>query len=112
MQLILEMTEGSVPESPEGGMGYYFVQCRSKHDGKIRTFGAYYLHKYGLAFEDGPCPSCPDPSGGEACHGAQDGQCPVTGWFEEKWYTDVDGVYRPLSGEVVAFAKQPEPFIK
>lgn len=109
MQVTLNFTEGNKPEAEPGTARYYFVRTRSRHDGKVRTHGAYYLSKYGLVYEYGSCPGCPDPEGGPKCLGAETGECPTTGWFDEVTDPEFDSVYEPLSGEVIAFTLPPEP---
>ena len=110
MHLTLEFLAGT-PDTPSGAMQYCFVQHRSPHDHKVRVFGAYYLNEYKLYFEDGPCPQCPYPNGEEDCIAVAGDGCPTTGWFEEKWHPEYDSVYEPLRGDVIGFARQPEPTI-
>ncbi len=106
----LTFTEGNVPAEIEpGSMAYFFVAMRSSYDGQIRIFGAFYLNGYPLVFEDRPCPDCPDPDGGgPTCHGAETGQCPVTGWVDERWNGDDQGYFEFVAGDVVAYAKKPD----
>ena len=65
-QLTLDFQDG-VPDVPRGQMKYFFVRSRSKYDGKVRVFGAWYLNSYPLVYEHGPCPDCPFPNGEKDC---------------------------------------------
>lgn len=107
MQITLDFQDGT-PDVPRGGMRYYFVRSRSKHDGKVRVFGAWYLNEYGLEY-DGPCPHCPFPDGEEDCPATNGDGCPTTGWFEERFDPEYESSYYRLEGEILGFAPQPEP---
>ena len=111
MQITLTFETGTPDVSP-GNMRYFFVRVRSSGDHKVRVIGAYYLNEFPLEFEDGPCPQCPCPDGdidGQECSGAAGDGCPWTGWYDEKWHPEYDTAYHRLDGEVLGFAKQPDP---
>lgn len=107
MQITFDFTEGQEPELAKGSMGYYFVRARSRHDGKVRMFSAYFLNAYPLHFEGG-CNECEHI--GEANCPMDDGMgCPVTGWFDEVTHPDFDSIYEPLASDVIAYCKPPKP---
>lgn len=108
MQITLNFEEGT-PDIPKGRMKYAFVRCRSKYDGKVRVFGAWYLNSYGLVYEYGPCPDCPYPNGEKDCPAVDGEGCPATGWFEEIFDPEYESSFCRLTGEVLGFALQPEP---
>jgi len=107
MLLTLDFMDGGIPDTPKGRLDYFFVRCLSKYDGKVRVFGAYYLNEYPLEYEGG-CSKCED-IGEDKCPMSNGNGSPTTGWFDEVCNESCDGFYETLSGEVIGFAKQPEP---
>ena len=106
-ELLLRFTDEAVPQIKRGSYDYFFVRCRSNHDGKIRVFGAYYLNAYPLHYEYG-CIGC-EGVGGDNCPMANGDGCPTTGWFDEVANESEDHFYERIYGEVIGFAEQPAP---
>ena len=100
----LEFEDGDTP-SEVNGSNYFFVACRSRHDGKVRVFGAYYLNAEPLHYEDG-CANCPDDA--DKCPSSHGNGCPTTGWFTEAYDADYDQSWERVDGAVLGFAKQPQ----
>ncbi len=99
----LTFNKAGVPDVKPGDMRSCIVACRSRYDGKVRTYPAVYLNKYPLVWEDGPCPECP----GDDCPAADTGECPTTGWYDNRFHQDYDNYFEPVSGEVIAWADIP-----
>lgn len=92
-----------LPPTPEGGMNYFLVVTAENKP----CYGAYYLNKYPLNYEDG-CPDAED--GGQECEDCQnDNYHKTTGWHEETGDYD-DSHCNPLESElykVIAWAVPP-----
>lgn len=100
----LEFADGDTPTNVNG-IAYFFVACRSRHDGKVRVFGAYYLSDEPLHYEDG-CAEC--PSNEDECPAHHGFGCPTTGWFTETYDAEYDRSWERVDGTVLGFAKQPQ----
>lgn len=107
MQITLDFTEGCIPQIKKGSRDYFFVRCKSSYDGKVRTFGAFYLNEYPLEYEWG-CSKCED-IGEDKCPMANGNGCPTTGWFDESSNDGEDRFYESIAGDVIAFVKPPAP---
>lgn len=105
MKLDIEFTNGATPDTPPGSEKYFLVACRSRHDGKVRVFGAYRLNGALLHYEDG-CASCPEDA--DQCPMSHGDGCPTTGWFKEIYDADYDRSWERLRGDVIAYAPQPK----
>jgi hypothetical protein len=95
-------TDGVIPPVAHGNMGYFLVAVI---DGKA-CFGAHYLNKYPLNYEDG-CPSATKENGWTPCKDCENGEGhPETGWFNESGEDDRQ-MYEPLWKHPIAWAMPP-----
>jgi hypothetical protein len=102
MNYSLEFKSG-IPEVDSGDLGTFLIATKSKRDGKVRTFPAYYLNRYPLHFED-DCGECtPDNCSAENLDG-----CPMSGWFYDESNLDYENCYYPVSDEVLKWSAIPQ----
>lgn len=102
MKYEIEFKDG-IPDVHSGQKVQVLIATKSKHDGQIRTFAAYYLNEYPLEYEDG-CKLC---QSGDDSHENLDG-CPTTGWFYDESNFEYDNCYHPIYGDVLKWASIPK----
>ncbi len=99
-----EFRDGDPEGLANGEQKYCLAAMRSRDDGKIYTFAAYFLNNVELHYEEG-CEECPEDE--NECAMAQGCGCPTTGWFNEVFDTDYDRSWERVRGTVIAHAEIP-----